>query len=237
MTTSSVRLKIILRGGEVDTLQHPEGDLPLTLLLQHARSSMGAGTSVGDAGPSTSSTMPSTSGLCYACEDWMSRLSIGKLKSIAHEYRMGDISRWPRLNKKLHLPFVNYMVFSKVILKAGVSLPLHPFIDDILQFFTVVPFHLTLNTYCIIVTFYVAFTETRGFEPSVGHFAYMIKIKAFMSDLGIWDMTGRDDITGIGGIPSDIGQWKNDFFFYPYAWSGEFRMVRKWQLAHCPSLI
>ena len=41
---------------------------------------------------STSDTTPSTSGRHYTCEDWVSQISIGKLKSIAHKYKLGGDS-------------------------------------------------------------------------------------------------------------------------------------------------
>ena len=75
------------------------------------------------------------------------------------------------------------MAFSEAILKAGVFLPLYPFINEVLWFFDVVPFQLTPNSYRIIVTFYIAFTEA-GFEPSISHFAYMFGIKAVVKHAG-----------------------------------------------------
>ena len=73
-------------------VQPPKGDLPPFALPSSALSSMGAGSLVDDAAPLTS-------GPHYACEDWVSRISIGKLKSIARDYRLGEIARWPSLNK------------------------------------------------------------------------------------------------------------------------------------------
>ena len=212
-------------------VQPPEGNLPQFSLPSRALSSMGAGTSVGDAGSLTSGTAPSTSGPRYACKDWVLLIYIGKLKSIAREYRLWEIGLLHNPNERPHLPHVGYMAFSKAILKAEVSLPLHPFINEVLQFFDVVQFQLTLNSYCIIVTFYIAFAEACEFELSVGHFAYVFWIKAVAKHVGFWYMIGRGDATGIAGILSNIGEWKNDFFFYPYAHSGEFRMARKWKPA------
>ena len=136
----------------------------------------------------------------------MSQISVGKLKSIAREYRLGDIACWPSLNDRPHLPPTGYMAFSEVILKAGDSFPLHPFVDDILQFFNVVLFQLTLNSYRIIVTFYIAFSEACEFEPSVSHFAYVFGIKARSKHAGFWYTTGQGDFIGIGGIPSNVSQ-------------------------------
>ena len=123
------------------------------------------------------------------------------------------------------------MAFSGAILKAGVSFPLHPFIDEVLQFFDVVSFQLTPNSYCIIVAFYIAFIDSYGFKSSVSHFAYVFGIKALTKHTGFLYTTGRGDAIGIGVTPINIGQWKNDFFVYPSARSREVRVVHKWQPA------
>ena len=72
---------------------------------------------------------------------------------------------------------MGFMAISKAILKVGVFLPLHPFIDQVLQFFDIVLFQLTLNSYHIIVAFFIAFSEVCGVEPSLEHFAYIFGIK------------------------------------------------------------
>ena len=65
---------------------------------------MGAGTSASDVGSSTSGitlsingTTPMTSGPCYGCKDWVSRISIGKLKSIDHISLLSVI--WPSVKR------------------------------------------------------------------------------------------------------------------------------------------
>ena len=107
----------------------------------------------------------------------MSRISIENMAFVAHEYRLGGLACWPKSDERLHLPPLGFMAISEVILKARFFLPLHPFIDQVLQFFDIVPFQLTLNSYCIIVAFFVAFSEACGVEPLLGHFAYIFRIK------------------------------------------------------------
>ena len=54
-------------------------------------------------------------------------------------------------------PPPGYMAISEEILKTGVFLPLHPFIDQVLDFFDIVSFQLSQNSYCLIVAIYIAF--------------------------------------------------------------------------------
>ena len=128
-----------------------------------------------------------------------------------------------------HLPPISFMALSEAILKAGVLLPLHPFIDQVLQFFDIVPFQLTPNSYCIIMVFFISFSKACGIEPSIGHFAYVFRIKAIMKHVEFWYLTSHGDVAGTGGLPSKVGQWKNDFFFYLFARFGEFWIGHKWQ--------
>ena len=57
--------------------------------LPRALSSRGAGTSAGNAGPSTSGAASWDVGPCYVCKEWVSRISIEKMASMAREYRLG----------------------------------------------------------------------------------------------------------------------------------------------------
>ena len=67
-------------------------------------------------------------------------------------------------------------------------------------------------------------------------FCYEFEINAIVNE-GFWYTTSRGDAVGIEGIPNNMGQWKNDFFFYPFARSREFRMAHKWRPARCLSLL
>ena len=77
---------------------------------------------------------------------------------MAREYKIEGLARWPKPNERLHLPPVGFMAISEAILKAGVFLPLYQFIDQVLQFFDIVPFQLTSNSYHIIVAFFITFS-------------------------------------------------------------------------------
>ena len=121
------------------------------------------------------------------------------------------------------------MAISEAILKAGVFLPLHPFIDQVLQFFDIVSFQLSPNSYLVIVAFFITFLEACEVEPSLGHFTHIFGIKVIAKHAGFWYLTGHRDATGIGGLLSNVGQWKSDFFFYPSTRYGEFKIGRKWQ--------
>ena len=83
-----------------------------------------------------------------------------KLKLIARQYKLGEACLKPSPTDRPHLPLFGYMAFSEVIIKGGVSLPLHPFIETVLQYFNVALFQFTPNSFRIIVAFFIAFTYT-----------------------------------------------------------------------------
>ena len=99
------------------------------------------------------------------------------MSSVARKYRSGDLARWPKSDERLHLPPIGFMAISEMTLKAGVFLPLHPFIDQALQFFDIVPFQLTPKSHCIIMAFFIAFLKMCRVKPSLEHFASIYGIK------------------------------------------------------------
>ena len=95
---------------------HPhtvEGDLPHTSHLARTRSSIGVGTSTRGARVSTNGAQVPTASSCYACMDWVSKIIMSKLKSIAQQCKLGDKARWPGPNNRPHLPSSNYITFSE----------------------------------------------------------------------------------------------------------------------------
>ena len=63
----------------------------------------------------------------------------------------------------------------------------------------------------------------------VNEFAYIFGIKALAKHVGFWYTSHREVyVQGIRGLYSNIGQWKDEFFFYPSRCSGEFRTTCKW---------
>ena len=126
-------------------------------------------------------------------------------------------------NERSHHPTRGYMTFSEAILKTGVFLSLHPFIDQVLDHFDIVPFQLPPNSRHLIVVFYITFSEFYGVAPLIVHFVFIYRLKAFAKHVGFWYLIGQEDAAGITRLPSNTGPWKNNFFFYPSKRYGEFR--------------
>ena len=94
-------------------------------------------------------------------------------------------------DERLHLLSPRYIAISEAILKSGVFLPLHSFIDQVLEFFDIVPFQLSPNSYRLIVAFYIALSELCETAPSIGHFAFIFRLKTLAKHPEFWYLTSR----------------------------------------------
>ena len=75
--------------------------------------------------------------------------------------------------------------FSKAIISGGASLPFYPFLVEVLDYFNVVHFQFTLNSFYTMVGFYITFIEVDIGEPLVGEFAYVYCIRALARNEGV----------------------------------------------------
>ena len=69
------------------------------------------------------------------------------------------------------------------------SLPLNPFIVEVLEYFNVAHFQVTPNSFRTMVEFYMAFMEADIGKPSTMEFAYVYYIKALAKNKGFWYTT------------------------------------------------
>ena len=115
------------------------------------------------------------------------------------------------------------MAISEAILKIEVFLPFHPFIEQVFEFFDIVPFHLSPNSYHLIMAFYIVFLGLCKTAPTVGHFTLIFGLKTLAKHPAFWYLIGQGTTMQILGLPSNVGQWKNEFFFYPSNCFGRFR--------------
>ena len=182
--------------------QTTRGNLPQTTHTTHTRFSISVGASASGA-----QALVGVSHNIY--RDWVSQISMKKLKLIACQYRLREEIHQPSPTDRPHLPPPGFMAFSEAIMRGGGSLPLHPFIEAVLQYFNVAPCKFTLNSFYIIMAFFIVFTEACLVEPTVNEFAYIFGIKALMKHKGFWYTTRQGlDVKGIVGLCSNIGQWK-----------------------------
>ena len=109
------------------------------------------------------------------------------------------------------------MAFSESIMQGGASLPLHGFVEAVLQHFNVALFQFTLNSFCIMVAFFITFMEAGIGELNVDEFAFVYGIKALAKHEGFWYTTKQGtEMNCIIGLRDNMAHWKDHYFFYPF---------------------
>ena len=81
-----------------------ERGLPHTSHPIYTRPSTGGDASSSGTGPSTSGAGVPDDSFPYVCRDWVSWMTLGELKSITRQYRLGNVARLPGPNDRSHLP-------------------------------------------------------------------------------------------------------------------------------------
>ena len=111
---------------EIERYQDCDSDLPTETHSTCTRSSTSVGTS--------------TSGTHFVYSSWVLHISIKRLNYLACQFYLSSTLRKPGPTERPHLPPPCMMVFSKAIIRGGASLPLHPFLVEVLKYFNLAPF-------------------------------------------------------------------------------------------------
>ncbi|PON79277.1 hypothetical protein PanWU01x14_013930, partial [Parasponia andersonii] len=83
----------------------------------------------------------------WSCTNVRTSCTANKLRKIASSYKIAIPLHLPMEFNRPHTPPHKLASFSEAVLKCGVHLPLHPYIKSIIDYYGVVPFQLTPNTY------------------------------------------------------------------------------------------
>ena len=120
----------------------------------------------------------STNDTHFVCRSWVSHISMKRLKYLACQFYLFSTLCKPGPFKRPHLHHPRMMAFSKVIIWGRASLPLHPLLVEVLEYFNLAPFQFTPNSFHTMVSFYIAYMEEELGELSAKEFAYMYCTKA-----------------------------------------------------------
>lgn len=110
-----------------------------------------------------------------ACASLDSSVSVSQLEHLNQFYHTGCTLIIPTKNERCHR-FDNFepdqmipnAVLSAQFFKLGLSLPLHPFIQDILRFYDIAPFQLIINSYRMAMCLYILYN--REFDNNLSAF-------------------------------------------------------------------
>ncbi|PON71699.1 hypothetical protein PanWU01x14_071540 [Parasponia andersonii] len=189
------------------------GDLPQDQWPKHVRDA-----------PAFSSGYPYVEGN-WSCINVRTSCTSNKLRKIASSYKISIPMRLPMEFNRPHTPPRGLASFSEAVLKCGVHLPLHPYIQSVIDYYGVVPFQLTPNTYRYIVGLYILYHKLGLETPSPEEFAWFYQVKSNPSDFGFFYASkwSNQAIKTIYGVRNNMGKWKNPFFHFEYAANGFFQ--------------
>ena len=150
---------------ETDSYESDEGDLSNETSTHPHHSSTNADTS--------------TSGTHFVCTNCVLHMSIKRVKYLSHQFYLLAAIIKPGPNDRPDIPPPHMAAFLEAIIRGGASLPLHPFIVEVLDYLNVTPL-FTQNSIRTMVAFYIAFMEADIGELSIVEFGsvYCIKVLA-----------------------------------------------------------
>ena len=107
----------------------------------------------------------------WSCTDIQMCISTNKLEKIICIYNINIPLRIPTEFNRPHTPPRGTASFSEAVLRCGVHLPLHPYIKSIVDYYGIVPYQLTPNTYKYIVGLYILYHKLSLGSPTPEEFA------------------------------------------------------------------
>ncbi|KAL4384134.1 hypothetical protein GQ457_15G006210 [Hibiscus cannabinus] len=146
-----------------------------------------------------------------------STLTESDLEKIAKEYQI-DTSRYhlslPKSSERANSYFScqrTFCIYADAF-KAGLRLPLHPLVSEILNVFGVAPTQIPPNSWRILICF-ISFCYSRKITPTVNLFRAICSLKDHSGERkGWWFFGARIGFKLFEGFPSSIKGWRNRFF-------------------------
>ncbi|PON42863.1 hypothetical protein PanWU01x14_278410 [Parasponia andersonii] len=96
---------------------------------------------------------------------------MNKLEKIVRDYDIDGLLHLSMKFNRPHTSFYRNASFSDAILRCSVYLPLHLYIKSVVDYYSVVPFQLTLNTYRYMVCLYIIYYILGSGIPTPKEFA------------------------------------------------------------------
>ncbi|KAA3460622.1 Bromodomain adjacent to zinc finger domain 1A [Gossypium australe] len=147
-----------------------------------------------------------------------STLTKSDLEKIAMEYHI-DTNRYhlslPKSSERANSYFPckhTFCIYADAF-KAGLRLPLHPLISEILSEFSVAPTQIPPNSWRVLICF-ISFCYSQKITPTVNLFRAICSLKDHSgeSNKGWWFFSARIGFKLFEGFPSSIKGWRHRFF-------------------------
>ena len=146
----------------------------------------------------------------------VSHMSSNKLKTIVRRYRTPPeyALHVPQETCRADRPEKGFVALSEQIMKAGGTIPLHPFFVAVLNYFYLAPLQLSPNSWLTLSCLFIWFkdNEQRALTAQEVHTLYNL-IGVHKSKGFYYLQKANSELPLIEGSVSNPGSWKQDFFW------------------------
>ena len=109
--------------------------------------------------------------------------------------------------------FLGEVCFYEAAFTCGLRLPVHPFIMELLDHFSIAPRQLMPNSWKIVINYMEIWLAANGDMIKVGELVYLYRLKE-SKEYGYYELVPWERRTRIvRGLPSSFRYWKSRFFF------------------------
>ena len=160
--------------------------------------------------------------LPLSCEDVDSAMNPSKLSKLLEFCNPGCRLVIPQVGERCHR-FDSFepdqlepeAVLSAAFFRVGVSLPLHPFLTELLNFYQLAPLQLTPNSYRMAIGTYILYANEFSTTLTVPEFHYFYQLKETGKSVGSYYLTAWGNLQGrcIKGSKKEMSGWQKHFLY------------------------
>ncbi|XP_062104778.1 uncharacterized protein LOC133816143 [Humulus lupulus] len=146
----------------------------------------------------------------------VSHVSPNKLKAIMKHYRAPPeyALHVPQETCRADRPKLGFVALSEQILKAGGTIPLHPFFVAVLNYFDLAPLQLSPNSWLTLSCLFIWFKDNEKCAPTAQEVHSLYNLIALPKSKGFYYLQkANSELPLIEGSVSNTGPWKQDFFW------------------------
>ena len=108
-----------------------------------------------------------------------SRVTVRMIANYLRKYSMLGVTLVkPNPDQRPNLPGGAYSAWSQFHIKAGATLPLHPFFQGVANYFGVAPFQITPNGYRMLAALYIMYNQKKWPMPLPHEVNYLFDLKS-----------------------------------------------------------
>lgn len=145
--------------------------------------------------------------------------------------------RWPSDEDRACHLFLGEVCFYEAAFTCGLRFPVHPFLMELLDYFSIALGHLMPNSSRILANYMEIWLATNRDMIKVGELVYLYRLKE-SKEYGYYELVPWERRTRIvRGLPSSFRYWKSRFFFVfgdefetPFGrdWGNVLRLLHQW---------